>query len=52
MPHLDLAVGSRVEIAVALVHLGVDLKKEAKALVQNVFKAAVREKANWEPPQG
>ena len=37
---------------VALVHLGVDLKKEAKALVQNAFKAAVREKANWEPPQG
>lgn len=34
---------------VALVHLGVDLKKEAKALVQNAFKAAVREKANWEP---
>ena len=25
---------------------------EAKALVQNAFKAAVREKANWEPPQG
>lgn len=34
---------------VALVHLGVDLKKGAKALVQNAFKAAVREKANWEP---
>ena len=37
---------------IALIHLGVDLKKEAKALVQNAFKAAIREKANWEAPQG
>ena len=37
---------------ITLVHLGVDLKKEDIALVQNAFKAAIREKANWEPPQG